>query len=67
MNLSIKLDVHELTERCDFAAKEVLRGLRNAVDRSARAARREALTVAAKDIGGRYPFGEARGVGYRAR
>jgi len=52
MNLTVKLDVSQLVNRMEGAAVELLKGLRNAVDRSARAARKDALNQAAADIGG---------------
>lgn len=52
MQLSVHLDTRELEERMLGAAAEILRGLRNAVDRTARAARKGALAAASKDIGG---------------
>jgi hypothetical protein len=51
MNINVKLDVHELVQRMDIAPVEIMKGLRSAVDRTARAARREAIKEAARDEG----------------
>lgn len=51
VGIEIRLDTHELTERMQFAARETMNALRRAVDRTARAARKEAIATMAADIG----------------
>jgi hypothetical protein len=51
MQISVKLDVSQLVQRLDVAAAEAIKGLRSAVDKAARTARREALKEAARDAG----------------
>ena len=50
-NITIRLDTKEFEARMNLAATEVVKGLRSVVDKTARAARREAIKFAAEDIG----------------
>ncbi len=51
MQITVQLDTKEFVDRMDRAAVDMVRGLRSAVDKTARTARREAIKEAAKDEG----------------
>lgn len=51
MQITVQLDTRELVDRMDRAAVDMVRGLRSAVDKTARLARREAIREAARDEG----------------
>lgn len=50
-DISVKLDTHELVERMDLSAREIVNAMRRTVDRSARAARKDAIKTLSQDIG----------------
>jgi len=50
-SITVSFDCHQLTDRMNFAAREIVNGLRRAVDGAARAARKVALKAAASDEG----------------
>ena len=51
VRITVTLDTTELVDRMDRAAADMLRGLRSAVDKTARSARRQAIAEAARDEG----------------
>ncbi len=58
VELNVRLDVDQFVERMEGSAREVVNGLRRAVDRTARAARKDAIKTMAADIG--RPMGDFR-------
>ncbi len=51
MSLTVRLDAKELVDLLDLASKEARNACRRAVDRSARAARKETIEALSRDIG----------------
>jgi hypothetical protein len=51
VEIAVKLDVAQFVERMNLSAKEAVNAMRRSVDKTARAARRDAVKTMAKDIG----------------
>jgi hypothetical protein len=51
VDLKVTMDTREFVERMDLSAREIINAMRRSVDKSARAARRDAIKTMARDIG----------------
>ena len=51
VDITIKMDTKDFEERLNKSAREVVKGLRSAVNKAAREARREFVDAAARDTG----------------
>jgi hypothetical protein len=51
VDLRVQIDIRQFVERMEFSAKEAVNAIRRTIDRTARAARKDAIKTMSKDIG----------------